>query len=203
MAWVQMIGADDEALVKAAHLAVTLAVQKGALRKPDRCIFCRHFGQVHMHHRDYTKPLDVLPVCGTCHQAEHHGKAPRAPGEWNRNPEKIRRVEARCAAAGVPSVREFLLHRYMPRPQHMSVAGKAMRALDAHPAYVNGTRVMEQLATVFAVPTDFWVRADWQSVMTPTVDETVGESAYWLSARRLHAVRPGVDVFAALAARSN
>lgn len=50
------------------------AVQKGYVSKPDICSRC--LGQVpavdlHGHHHDYSKPLDVEWLCRVCHNAEH------------------------------------------------------------------------------------------------------------------------------------
>lgn len=52
-----------------AHYLVSNAVRDGRLKK-EPCLFC---GQenVHAHHRDYTKPLEVVWLCPRCHNRLH------------------------------------------------------------------------------------------------------------------------------------
>lgn len=59
---------------RAAHLMVQNAVRSGILKKPTECHVCREFKpsrQIHAHHHDYSKPLDVEWMCAKCH-ADHH-----------------------------------------------------------------------------------------------------------------------------------
>jgi len=52
-----------------AHYLVSNALRDGRLdREP--CIFCRA-EKVHAHHRDYSKPLDVIWLCPKCHHRLH------------------------------------------------------------------------------------------------------------------------------------
>ena len=53
------------------HHAVRRAVKTGRLTRPERCERCGKTGKLHAHHEDYTKPLDVIWVCPTCHKAIH------------------------------------------------------------------------------------------------------------------------------------
>ena len=63
-----------------AHAAVAKAVADGRLWRPSKCSKCRKKGKIHGHHRDYTKPLDVVWLCPRCHGAEHKGtRKPREP----------------------------------------------------------------------------------------------------------------------------
>jgi len=55
----------------AAHQAVNRAIKSGKLIRPDRCAICATIGKVQAHHSDYTKPLDVIFVCGPCHKKLH------------------------------------------------------------------------------------------------------------------------------------
>lgn len=56
--------------------AVTVALRKGTLvREP--CEVCGTVENVHAHHDDYTKRLDVRWLCQT-HHAEHHRQRPRS-----------------------------------------------------------------------------------------------------------------------------
>lgn len=58
----------------AAHEAVTIAVASGKLVKPDTCSSCGNFARVQGHHEDYSKPLDVVWLCSTCHAKRHHAE---------------------------------------------------------------------------------------------------------------------------------
>lgn len=53
----------------AAHTAVSNAVRDGRLTK-EPCLFCGE-ERVHGHHRDYSKPLDVIWLCAKCHHRLH------------------------------------------------------------------------------------------------------------------------------------
>lgn len=52
-----------------AHCAVNNAVRDGRLKKLP-CEFCNS-ENVHAHHKDYTKPLDVVWLCAKCHNRLH------------------------------------------------------------------------------------------------------------------------------------
>lgn len=52
-----------------AHYAVTNAVRDGRLKR-EPCLFCGG-EKVHGHHRDYTKPLEVIWLCPKCHHRLH------------------------------------------------------------------------------------------------------------------------------------
>lgn len=53
----------------AAQTAVGNAVRAGKLNK-EPCLFCGET-RVHAHHRDYSKPLDVIWLCPKCHHRLH------------------------------------------------------------------------------------------------------------------------------------
>jgi hypothetical protein len=38
----------------------------------DSCENCGSSENLHMHHHDYSKPLEVVTICVTCHEAVHH-----------------------------------------------------------------------------------------------------------------------------------
>ncbi len=52
-----------------AHYVATNAVRDGRLKK-QLCLFCGR-SDVHAHHRDYSKPLDVVWLCPQCHHRLH------------------------------------------------------------------------------------------------------------------------------------
>jgi len=61
---------------KRAHGKLDRAVKRGEIDKPDRCEKCnkKHVSrEIHGHHHDYDKPLDVEWICRTCHLNEHGG----------------------------------------------------------------------------------------------------------------------------------
>lgn len=62
-------------LVRAAHNAIAKAALKGKLIKPSICSLCGTItDNIIGHHGDYTKPLDVIWVCWSCHNNLHkHG----------------------------------------------------------------------------------------------------------------------------------
>ncbi len=62
-------------LQKAAHQAVLAAVSAGTLQQAYllKCVDCQGDAEIY-EHRDYTKPLDVEPVCQKCNQ--QRGSAP-------------------------------------------------------------------------------------------------------------------------------
>jgi hypothetical protein len=62
----------------AAQCAVRSAVRYGTLSKPDRCQRCGQVAEpreIHGHHHDYDKPLEVEWLCRACHD-EAHGRVP-------------------------------------------------------------------------------------------------------------------------------
>jgi ribosomal protein S27AE len=52
-----------------AHYAVSNAIRDGKLSK-EPCLFCGE-KQVHAHHKDYSKPLEVVWLCPKCHHRLH------------------------------------------------------------------------------------------------------------------------------------
>lgn len=50
--------------------ALNNAVASGRLEKPERCA-CGRDARVQGHHDDYSRPLDVIWLCGVCHKARH------------------------------------------------------------------------------------------------------------------------------------
>ena len=59
---------------RAAHIILGNAVRDKKLIKPKECQVCgSEKGRIHGHHSDYTKPLDVIWCCASCH-ADIHNK---------------------------------------------------------------------------------------------------------------------------------
>jgi hypothetical protein len=58
---------------RAAYGLLNAAVRAGKITKPDRC-GCGRQARVQGHHDDYSKPLDVVWLCGACHKARHQMK---------------------------------------------------------------------------------------------------------------------------------
>lgn len=50
-----------------ARCSVAYALKKGFLIKPQRCSSCKNFGKIQAHHPDYSKRLEIVWLCVTCH----------------------------------------------------------------------------------------------------------------------------------------
>ena len=59
---------------RAAHIILGNAVRDGRLEKPKECSCCGSIPKrrnMHAHHNDYAKPLDVIWLCSQCHHDQH------------------------------------------------------------------------------------------------------------------------------------
>ncbi len=55
-----------------AHGIISQRVARGKLIKPQNCQMCQVFSlKLEGHHEDYSKPLDVMWLCRTCHKRIH------------------------------------------------------------------------------------------------------------------------------------
>ena len=54
-----------------ARVLLHSAVRNGTMSRPSRCERCGLDHQIHGHHEDYTRPLDVKWLCSSCHVAHH------------------------------------------------------------------------------------------------------------------------------------
>ncbi|MCE3086595.1 hypothetical protein LXE06_06140 [Yersinia enterocolitica] len=61
---------------KLAHWAVRRAIKKGKLERIDSCESCRSPCHPQAHHCDYTKPLEVMWLCQSCHVEWHKNNTP-------------------------------------------------------------------------------------------------------------------------------
>ncbi len=59
-----------------AHQLVLYAVKLGFLNRPNKCEKCEKNCKPHGHHIDYSKPLDVVWLCHSCHKLEHANDKP-------------------------------------------------------------------------------------------------------------------------------
>lgn len=56
---------------RAARVALGNAVRDGKIKKAPECEVCAVSADLHGHHEDYTKSLDVIWVCSACHAFIH------------------------------------------------------------------------------------------------------------------------------------
>ena len=56
-----------------AERKVHYALRHGKMVKPSNCQVCGIMAALCGHHHDYTKPLDVIWVCYSCHKLIHNG----------------------------------------------------------------------------------------------------------------------------------
>jgi hypothetical protein len=56
-----------------ARVAVRNAIRNGRLVKATECSECGSDQLIEAHHEDYSKPLDVVWLCSTCHGRKHSG----------------------------------------------------------------------------------------------------------------------------------
>lgn len=56
--------------VKAGRL-LNASLKEGRLVKPIGCSRCGEIRRLSAHHEDYTKPLEVLWLCSSCHKLKH------------------------------------------------------------------------------------------------------------------------------------
>ena len=54
-----------------AHAMVNSRIRSGAIIKADQCECCDSIENLHAHHDDYAKPLDIRWLCPVCHKAWH------------------------------------------------------------------------------------------------------------------------------------
>ena len=67
--------ADNNPVKRNAVCMVSNAVRDGRLKKPSNCTICGEAKpRIHGHHYDYTKPLDVIWCCPSCHSKIHKGE---------------------------------------------------------------------------------------------------------------------------------
>ena len=59
---------------RAAHILLGNAVKSGKISKPEVCNTCGRKGRLEGHHEDYSKPLDVVWLCRSCHVKLHNEK---------------------------------------------------------------------------------------------------------------------------------
>ena len=57
-----------------ARAAVGRALRHGQITKPEHCSHCGATAELEAHHTDYSRPLDVLWLCFTCHREYGHGQ---------------------------------------------------------------------------------------------------------------------------------
>lgn len=54
-----------------AYSQVRYALLRGDLIKPKNCSMCNRKVRLSAHHPNYSKPLDILWLCSSCHKLKH------------------------------------------------------------------------------------------------------------------------------------
>lgn len=62
---------ENDPAKRAARVAVGNALRDGRLLKAPECEICARIANLHGHHEDYSKPLEVIWVCSACHAFVH------------------------------------------------------------------------------------------------------------------------------------
>lgn len=70
-----------------AQQLVYAAIRAGRLQRPDQCKTCGRATRLHGHHDDYSKPLEVVWLCSSCHRLAHH---PRVAAKAEPNKSRAR-----------------------------------------------------------------------------------------------------------------
>lgn len=65
------LSVEESAKRQAARIAVSKAIKRGDLIRPKYCADCGMKSQVQGHHGDYSKPLEVVWLCDSCHDKTH------------------------------------------------------------------------------------------------------------------------------------
>lgn len=68
-------GGDKYKTRRAAQSLFWHAIERGKIIKPLFCVRCWSAGRIHGHHYDYSKALDVVWLCESCHATEHMNRA--------------------------------------------------------------------------------------------------------------------------------
>lgn len=113
------------AVKEAARRAVTNAVKRGTLVRPDHCAQCGRPCHPDAHHPDYLKPLAVEWLCTGCHGIAHSGNGVgtrRGPKPVFRKP---KRLTVMLDGKAMRAVDAFA------RDQSLSRSKAARRLLDA------------------------------------------------------------------------
>lgn len=68
----KLVNADFKKRQRSCHFKVYHAIKKGRLIRPETCEKCNEKKQLHAHHEDYMKPLEVMWLCIKCHHLQHN-----------------------------------------------------------------------------------------------------------------------------------
>lgn len=47
---------------------------KNKEKRPNKCVYCNYVWKIELHHFDYNKPNEVIPLCSLCHSWYHYWK---------------------------------------------------------------------------------------------------------------------------------
>ena len=57
--------------IKQAHGMIKYQIKIGKIKRPEKCSICNKSENIHAHHADYSKPLEIIWLCASCHNFLH------------------------------------------------------------------------------------------------------------------------------------
>ena len=59
-------------LIYKSHTLVNNYYKRNKEEKPKQCSYCESINNIELHHEDYNKPNEVIPLCSMCHSHHHN-----------------------------------------------------------------------------------------------------------------------------------
>ena len=61
----------ERTIIKGSHKKVADAIAKEIIKRKIKCEACGQIKPLVAHHKDYSRPLDIVWLCKSCHMKEH------------------------------------------------------------------------------------------------------------------------------------
>jgi hypothetical protein len=133
----------NEPILEAVRSRLRSAVRTGEIIKPLRCEKCGAEEELHGHHADYTKPLEVTWLCARCHRRAHPERSDALDTLFSR-------IEAAEAA------RDKLAERV----QQLENLGQELFYREENERLAERVRQLEEALRYYANPEN-WGNDDW------------------------------------------